>query len=425
MKHKPCFLFFAIFCFSFVVFSQPHNEQFLIAEAVTEVQKSSASVTIHSNVRNASVYLNGQYYGTTPCTVTDLAPGTYRLRITKQGYNSVSHYISVSRKQSSSFYVELERLVGFIRLHGVPENASVYCDDTLISSYGVTGTIELPEGYHTITVRKFGYADFVTSLYVTRRLITPLHVSMRSETFSLSNFSASKKQINPTYTNSLGTCNFSFKVTAPESANLSITDENGIVVYSYNFPTFTTWEQKVAWNGRSVTGEVLPDGVYCATLSAGDYTEKVYVQINSALRYHVADISFSGSSIGNLPAPFTQGEKTFFLGLGVSPAFIVQKDAPFYGIPINFFFGFNPVSWFEFSSSLTLNTGNMGEDGTNVTVPVMMNVSAKFSTQIPLQTGGQFSVGGVVRYGGTLNGSLKHSKGEADTGNGFALGLAV
>ncbi|MBQ9630945.1 MAG: PEGA domain-containing protein, partial [Treponema sp.] len=122
MKKRALFLVFLIF-FSHA-FSQQIDEQFLIAERITSVEREKilSSVTIHSNVRNALVYINGQYQGQTPCTINDLAPGTYRLRVSKQGYNSVSHYISVSRKRSSSFYVELERLVGYIQLFVITEN---------------------------------------------------------------------------------------------------------------------------------------------------------------------------------------------------------------------------------------------------------------------------------------------------------------
>lgn len=393
-------------------------------EHIISIEQYKSSITVRTNVYNAAVYLNGTYQGTSPCTINNLAPGMYLLRVEKRGYDSRSYYIQVRRNQNNTFFVELEKTTGFILLTNIPDNSTVTVNGSIISQYAVlTGAspLEVDEGYHTVSVRKFGFENYSTHVYVSRRTVTSVAVQMIPAAFSISNFTASKKRFNPMYDGALGSCIFSFDVSAPESSILTITDEYGTVVCTYQFPQFTTWSQRFSWNGRDAYGNVLPDGAYSATITSGTYTHTAYTKIDSTLVYHPIDITKSGSGIGSLPTAFMLGERTTFLGIQVQPTFtknnpLHKNDEPFYEIPINLFFGMTPTSWFEFMLHFGIHAGIQS-------VPLSFNAAFKFGSSVPLKKA-NICFTALIRYGYQSQQSL-YAPSNADIGNGLGTGIAL
>ncbi|MBQ9631094.1 MAG: hypothetical protein IJR49_05870, partial [Treponema sp.] len=135
------------------------------------------------------------------------------------------------------------------------------------------------------------------------------------------------------------------------------------------------------------------------------------------------------SSIGNVPLSYTQGERTTFLGIEASPVFNLENENHFKEIPVSFFFGLNPVSWFELSTKFSIHAQNGF-------VPVSLHGSAKFSAQAQISKKTQFSFAAIFRYGGVLNAlqgapgsesanaGISYSNG-ADVGNGLGVGIAL
>lgn len=396
-----------------------HPDDYLRPERIFAIEANKTSITVNTNVRDAAVYLNNVYQGRTPCTINNLASGYYELRVEKYGYAARTYYISVDRSQHNTFFIDLEKITGYISLSNIPSGARVLIDGNKFT--GISHTyVEVNEGYHTVTVQQFGYNDFSTRVYVARKLTTPIAIEMTPAPFMLYNFSAKKKRFNPMYDGAVGSCNFTFEVTASLPCTLAITDEHGTTVYTHNFAGFTTWQQKFIWNGRDSAGKPLPDGTYTATISANAITQSATTQIDSSLIFHTADITKSGSGIGTLPAAFMIAEKTTFIGIAVQPTFKIVKQnnssvASFYEIPVNMFFGRTPVPWFEWSLGFNVHAGIES-------TPLSFNIACKFGSSAPLKNA-SFCFAGILRYGYTSKKSLYEPHG-TDIGNGIGGGIA-
>ncbi len=85
----------------------------------------------------ASIYLNGAYQGTSPVTITDLAPGTYTLKATLSGYADDVQRITTSACRVSfytpEFYPSPQPIgsgQGIIAVYANVNGAAVYFDDT-------------------------------------------------------------------------------------------------------------------------------------------------------------------------------------------------------------------------------------------------------------------------------------------------------
>jgi hypothetical protein len=421
MKQILPFLLIAVFpLVPFYAFAQSTEQNILPAEnSILMDDTNKTSITIHTNIQDASVYLNDEYQGRTPCTITDLGYGLYRLTVKKNGYGERTYRIMVKNGQSSTFFVELEKITGFILISGVPENCIIYMDGDLFPANRLPAfgsPLELNEGFHIITIRKFGCNDYTTQVYVVRHLIIPVQIQMTKASFALSEFSASRRRFNPAYTGAVGSCTLSFKVTAPETGTLTVTDPAGTNVFTWQFPEFSEWDQSVVWNGRDSYGRELPDGSYCATITAGKFTQTVYTQIDHSLTYHPADVTKSGTGTGTLPAAFMMTEDTSFIGVEVSPVFNTG-ETPFYEAPVNVFFGMAPASWCEFSVNLAFHAGIQN-------TPLSIGGAVKLGSSQRINSGTKFCYAAVARYGYTNRTALYEPYG-VDTGNGLGGGIMM
>jgi hypothetical protein len=390
----------------------------LAEEKNSAIDRKSTLVTVRANISDAEVYLNGQYQGLTPCTVKNLVPGTYRLTVQKNGYQERSFYVSVFPGRDSSFYVELAKISGFIVLTGMPDGCTVYADGNVVDAgfpLSAVSPIELGEGFHTITVKKFGYNDFTAQVCVIRRVILPVTVSLTAAPFSLSGFHASRKSFNPQNGGSLGSCVFSFRVTAAGSGTLAVSDMSGTIVYAADFPMFTQWDQSAEWNGRDPYGNPLPDGMYTATVTSGSFTASAYTFIDSSIVFHAADITRSGTGIGTLPAAYMMMDSTAYIGAEVTPVFRTSS-APFYESPVTINAGMTFSPWFELSGGLTVHAGMTD-------VPLGFSIAAKFGSSRALSDSAEFCYAGIIRYGAVKDTALYPPYG-ADTGSGFGAGAA-
>jgi hypothetical protein len=418
-KRLLLLLISSAFFISFQVSSESPEQNLLSSENTSLLNDNKTSITIRANIQDASVYLNNEYQGLTPCTITDLEPGSYSLVVKKNGYSERLYHIIIKNGQSSTYFVELERITGFILITGAPDDSLIYSDGEQIPAGRLPAfgsPMELVEGFHTIVVRKFGYNDYRTNVYVTRHLIIPVQIQMTKASFSLSEFRASRRRFNPAYSGAIGSCTFSFKVTAPETGSLTVTDASGTDVFSCTFPEFSTWDQSVLWNGHDAYGRELPDGLYCAKITTGKFTCTVYTQIDHSLTYHPADITKSGTGTGTLPAAFMMAENTTFIGIEVSPVFR-NTGTPFYEAPVNIFFGITPVSWFEFSMNLVIHAGIQD-------TPMTIGGSIKLGSSSKINADTKFCYAAIARYGYTSKTALYEPYG-ADTGNGLGGGTAL
>ena len=83
----------------------------LISGCLSEESPGKGTLHITSSPSGAEVYLDGQFQGTTPCTVVDVVPGNHTLEYRYSGYKSYTSVITVP-SGTSNFYAALESQQG-------------------------------------------------------------------------------------------------------------------------------------------------------------------------------------------------------------------------------------------------------------------------------------------------------------------------
>ncbi|MFC2604027.1 MAG: PEGA domain-containing protein, partial [Treponema sp.] len=343
-------------------------------------------ISVHSNVLGAAVFLNNEYQGTTPLNISGLAAGIYELRLEKQGYSNSAYMIYVSEGRSFSYYVPLERSIGFLDFSSLPAGSLIYVDSKKTdNSY-----IEVEEGRHEILIRRFGFKDVRGAVFVRKGTVRFISAKMTEDSFRLKSFSAAKRSFNPDYSGALGQTTFTASVTAPAIGVLSIKDESGEEVFRAELPEFSTWEQSIKWNGRANDGSKLAGGMYTADFSAGGQILSSAVRLDYSISYRPVEIGFAGSGIGSFPAAFTLPKKTVMLSAAVSPIFNTEDG--FYSAPFVFALSYTPSDFAELSSRFTVNAANEKSS-------VGVNAAAKFVFSSQISYDAKICYGASVHYG--------------------------
>lgn len=374
------------------------------------IDPGKTRITIKSNVRNADVWINGQYEGNTNLTINNLSPGSYYLKVQATGYAPRYFNISVRYGEDRTFYIELEKYQGQVTFSTVPHDCIISVDGKTIDSQTVT----LDEGEHTCTVKKFGYREYTRTISVFRHTYQTITAELSEADFELSDFKTNKNVFNPDLNGSPGRINFSFYVTKKAVGKLTITDFNGYPVYESVLPDFSTWQQKLVWNGCSSTGTKLQDGNYTAVLEAENYRESVSFIIDRSIRIPAASITRSGSGTGTLPMAFRFPENT--LALSFSAGFILtDKNSAFYGAPLSAGLSWSVFDFMELSLLGGILPGHADCSG-------FFSSCLKFTFQEKTEFGA-FDWGFLFRAGGA--GKAPFEPYGADTGNGFGGGIVL
>lgn len=314
-------------------------------------EKNLSEIIIKTNIPGVKVYINGELKGLTPLSIVNLLPGQYQIKLEKTGYQTESQYIRVSKNTKYSYYFEMTEIRGFVELQGLPEKSIIYADGNSKSN----SRFELAEGYHTITVRCFCYQDFSSQIYVQRNKIKILKIQMEKAEQKITDFYANQKTINPAYSGSLGKFTFIAKVTTKGSGRLSITNQMGNEVYSFDFPEFTSWNQEAEWDGKDKFGNEVLSGDYTATFSCENLSKSIKISVDKNLIYPLNEIGSGGSSIGSVITGSILPPKTMMLEFSAMPMF--SSKTGFHTLPLNIGLSAALNKHFEFSGKFTAFAG--------------------------------------------------------------------
>jgi len=218
------------------------------------------ALTIRTDPSGATVWINNKDLGTTPFGSSELDPGRYRLRLEKEGYYEEIRWIEVPSNGSLVLEIDLELIVGYLRVQTEPADAEITVDGDAIRG----GYAELPIGRHTLRVQKFGFETTTRRIEIEENRTTYATVKLATAPFRVSNVSLSKNVFNPENPGGLGSIMLSFEVTAPGLGTLRVLDPSGQEYESISLPPFDTWSQRVRWprQGSSAPG----DGEYTLLL---------------------------------------------------------------------------------------------------------------------------------------------------------------
>ncbi|WP_062397538.1 PEGA domain-containing protein [Methanogenium cariaci] len=116
------------------------------------------TLQINSTPSGASVYLNGTATGDlTNATLSDRLVGTYNVTVTKDGYDSASEIVTLTKDETKDVSFTLVRHLGDICVRSSPAAATIWLDGEDTGEFTNTTLTNITTGMHTITVEKPGY----------------------------------------------------------------------------------------------------------------------------------------------------------------------------------------------------------------------------------------------------------------------------
>lgn len=109
MKKRIFFVVLSLFFFGAIRVCSETVEggiEVLEPEKKEFVDNAKSSIRVAASKRKSSVFINGEYFGTTPLTIEDLTPATYILKVEK-GEKARAVLVEVKRGMKLDFFVEL------------------------------------------------------------------------------------------------------------------------------------------------------------------------------------------------------------------------------------------------------------------------------------------------------------------------------
>ncbi len=107
-------------------------------EKTTEVQGTLSmipgAIQISSRPRGASVSINGKDYGVTPAALKSLTPGTYAIKVWKDGYDSAERTVNLAAGQKLDLDFGLDSNTGGIDIITYPPGVTLYLNGKMAGS---------------------------------------------------------------------------------------------------------------------------------------------------------------------------------------------------------------------------------------------------------------------------------------------------
>ena len=109
-------------------------------EVKAQLKAVPATLSVTSLPDKARIYLNNQFKGNAPLTLTNLPPGEYRVRAELRGYETDARTITLKAEDQTAEEFRLQRNSGGLILITEPAGVQVYVDDELAGTTQVSAT---------------------------------------------------------------------------------------------------------------------------------------------------------------------------------------------------------------------------------------------------------------------------------------------
>ncbi|RPJ11062.1 MAG: PEGA domain-containing protein [Deltaproteobacteria bacterium] len=119
----------------------------------------AGELVIESEPAGAKAYLNGKEIGTTPIKVSGVAPGTYNLRVVREGYAPHEEKVRAETGKSETVRVSLRKPGGNLVIRTEPPGANVFIDGKSVGVSPYEGK-NVPPGTYKVRVEKEGYESW-------------------------------------------------------------------------------------------------------------------------------------------------------------------------------------------------------------------------------------------------------------------------
>lgn len=113
------------------------------------------TLNVDSNPKGASIYLDGQFRGTTPATVPNLR-GSYSLRVSLTGYHDRTETVSVLKHETVSF--SLIPVMCVLAIDSKPQGAAIYING--LQRGNTPAKLSGTKGMYAVKLTLPGYRDY-------------------------------------------------------------------------------------------------------------------------------------------------------------------------------------------------------------------------------------------------------------------------
>jgi len=325
-------------------------------------ERAGKGMEIHTNPAGVKVFINGIERGLTPVSFDEILPDEYSIRLTRDDYETQEFNITVHSHSRLFIAIEMKRMQGqasisvFMEQEGsepllfepqlftraANNNAAItLCSDN-------KAQLNLHTGYHTITIRAFGWEDSSVTLLIEHNAVVTADIYMKPAVFRLQNLTQRRERLNPLNAGNLGITEYRFEVSAPGEGFIKILDSNGTTVYTRQLNQFNTWIQRETWNGRDTYGNLLPQGYYTVVIEAESLSLQLETEINysQSIFPQSLESSIAGLSFAPLPHVLPPGSYQFDAGIqydsSAFPFKINMRVSPYNRLELTTFFNINP-----------------------------------------------------------------------------------
>ncbi|ASJ03528.1 hypothetical protein A3L09_09810 [Thermococcus profundus] len=145
------------------------------ATIIAQLTPKPATLSITSDLSGAKVHINGTYIGTTPLNLT-IYPGTYHIKLSKQGYADYIKIVTIKPLQTAVIKAELRAKPVTFAINSDPSEAKVYVNGT---HRGTTPlSLSLNPGTYRIDLSKEGYWSYSTTITITPGSAPTINVTL-------------------------------------------------------------------------------------------------------------------------------------------------------------------------------------------------------------------------------------------------------
>jgi hypothetical protein len=142
--------------------------------------RSTGTVSVTSTPNAALIYVDGNYQGKTPLTVT-LYPGSHSFRLSLPGYKDYTASVYVTANTNQRLNAVMNTAVfGTVAVSSMP-GATVWMDSNTQGKILSSGTLTLPgitSGNHIFKVTASGYNDWINTVYILPNALTPISATL-------------------------------------------------------------------------------------------------------------------------------------------------------------------------------------------------------------------------------------------------------
>ncbi len=164
-----------LFTASQAVFVTPNQVQ----PVTLTLSMAKGGLKIISSPSDATIFLDQVKIGSTPYEMPQTPVGAYSLRIRKKGFTDYERIITIKENETTIVSATLTPLA-FITIHTTPTDCRIAVDDSIVGRAPID-SLDIPPGFHKLTVSREGYVAFDTTRFFNTGRHHELEITIRPE----------------------------------------------------------------------------------------------------------------------------------------------------------------------------------------------------------------------------------------------------